>query len=96
MKLKVYVEDHDDNSNDYVDFLQTVISLAPAKAENTAITNTYYLRRRTRYVRAHYWNATYRCYVFVNFSENFSCYNHATSNLAMYSHEKPQDKLPEA
>ena len=76
MKLKVYVEDHDDNSNDYVDFLQTVISLAPAKSENTAITNTYYLRRRVRYVKSPLLgcNVPLICYIiedFVNASPYF-------------------------
>ena len=48
MKLKVYIEDHDDNSNDYVDYVQTIISLTPAKSEGIAYPRSYYLRRRTR------------------------------------------------
>ena len=30
------------------------------------------------------------------FSAKIMIYNHATSNLAIYSHETSQDKLPEA
>lgn len=48
VKIKVYVEDHDDNSNDYVDYLQNVITVTPDKSENTATSRTYVLNRRTR------------------------------------------------
>ena len=34
--------------------------------------------------------------IFIVVAVRFCCYNHATSNLAIYSHETSQDKLSEA
>lgn len=48
VKVKVYIEDHDDNSNDYVDYVDTVITVTPARSEQTSRSETYVLRRRTR------------------------------------------------
>ena len=61
MKMKVYVDDHDDNSNDYVDYLQTVMVVTPAKSEHTATSVTYVLNRRTRYEKLKCMHAKLQC-----------------------------------
>ena len=49
MKLKVEVEDHDsENSNDFVDDLQTYITQTPASSSSAASSNFVRVNKRTR------------------------------------------------